>query len=85
MLLAFADEWAFARRLARAAALPLARIRRHRFPDGELQLTLPPRLPHRVVLLRSLHAPNEKLFLPNFYRGIDAVRLYLERLGAARP
>ena len=61
MLLAFADEWAFARRLARAAALPLARIRRHRFPDGELQLTLPPRLPRRVVLLRSLHAPNEKL------------------------
>jgi len=61
VLLAFADEWAFARRLARAAALPLARIRRHRFPDGELQLTLPPRLPRRVVLLRSLHAPNEKL------------------------
>ncbi|MBL8215291.1 MAG: dipeptidase [Bryobacterales bacterium] len=30
----------------------------------------------------NLHAPNEKLFLPNFYRGIDAVRRYLERLGA---
>ncbi|MBL8173329.1 MAG: dipeptidase [Bryobacterales bacterium] len=26
----------------------------------------------------NLHAPNEKLYLPNFYRGIDAVSLYLD-------
>lgn len=26
----------------------------------------------------NLHAPNEKLYLPNFYRGIDAVARYLE-------
>jgi len=37
------------------------RISRHRFPDGELKLTLPPRLGAEVRLLRSLHAPNEKL------------------------
>ena len=29
----------------------------------------------------NLHAPNEKFHLPNFYRGIDAVAHYLERLG----
>jgi acetylornithine deacetylase/succinyl-diaminopimelate desuccinylase-like protein len=29
----------------------------------------------------NLHAPNEKLYLPNFFRGIDAVQKYLERLG----
>ena len=29
----------------------------------------------------NLHSPNEKLFLPNFYRGIDAVARYLELLG----
>jgi acetylornithine deacetylase/succinyl-diaminopimelate desuccinylase-like protein len=29
----------------------------------------------------NLHAPNEKLYLPNFYRGIDAVVRYLELLG----
>ncbi|HUS05550.1 MAG TPA: dipeptidase [Bryobacteraceae bacterium] len=29
----------------------------------------------------NLHAPNEKLHLPNFYRGIDAVVKYLELLG----
>ena len=29
----------------------------------------------------NLHAPNEKFYLPNFYRGIDAVGKYLELLG----
>jgi acetylornithine deacetylase/succinyl-diaminopimelate desuccinylase-like protein len=29
----------------------------------------------------NLHAPNEKLHLPNFYRGIEAVAAYLELLG----
>jgi acetylornithine deacetylase/succinyl-diaminopimelate desuccinylase-like protein len=29
----------------------------------------------------NLHAPNEKLHLPNFYRGIEAVARYLEILG----
>ncbi|MBL8222779.1 MAG: M20/M25/M40 family metallo-hydrolase, partial [Bryobacterales bacterium] len=29
----------------------------------------------------NLHAPNEKLYLPNFYRGIDAVVRYLEIAG----
>jgi acetylornithine deacetylase/succinyl-diaminopimelate desuccinylase-like protein len=29
----------------------------------------------------NLHAPNEKLHLPNFYRGIEAVAHYLELLG----
>jgi len=29
----------------------------------------------------NLHAPNEKLYLPNFYRGIEAVARYLELLG----
>jgi acetylornithine deacetylase/succinyl-diaminopimelate desuccinylase-like protein len=29
----------------------------------------------------NLHAPNEKFHLPNYYRGIEAVARYLERLG----
>jgi acetylornithine deacetylase/succinyl-diaminopimelate desuccinylase-like protein len=29
----------------------------------------------------NLHSPNEKLYLPNFYRGITAVQRYLELLG----
>ena len=61
MLLFFPDEQAYAARLAAAAGLALGPIERHRFPDGELKLRLPTPLPRRVVLLRSLHDPNEKL------------------------
>jgi ribose-phosphate pyrophosphokinase len=64
-LLYFADEEAAALRLAHAAGLAAHAIERHRFPDGELRLRLPldaqGALPARVVLLRSLHQPNEKL------------------------
>lgn len=61
MLLHFDDEEPFARQLAAAATLPARPIARHRFPDGEIKLTLPAQLPARAVVLRSLHRPNEKL------------------------
>lgn len=61
MLLHFDDERRLARRLARAAGMDAALIRRHRFPDDELKVTLPARVPRRVVVLRSLDRPNEKL------------------------
>ncbi|MGE0463553.1 MAG: ribose-phosphate diphosphokinase [Vicinamibacterales bacterium] len=61
MLLHFDDERGLARRIARAAGMAAARIARHRFPDGEVKLTLPSRLPRRVAILRSLDRPNEKL------------------------
>lgn len=61
MLLHFEDEERFAGQLATATGLAPHRIVRHRFPDGELRLTLPARVPERVTLLRSLHQPNEKL------------------------
>lgn len=60
-LLYFEDEAPQALRLAEAAALVPRVIERHRFPDGELRLRLPEVLPARVVLLRSLDCPNEKL------------------------
>lgn len=60
-LLYFEDEQAAATALAQAAGLNAAAIERHRFPDGELKLRLPPALPERVVLWRSLAQPNEKL------------------------
>ena len=60
-LLYFEDEQASAQRLAHAAKMNLACIERHRFPDGEIKLRLPASLPSRVVVLRSLHQPNEKL------------------------
>ena len=32
----------------------------------------------------NLHAPNEKLHLPNFYRGIEAMELFLEKVRATK-
>ena len=61
MLLYFDDEAPLALRLAQAAGLQAAPIERHRFPDGEIRLRLPPALPGRVVLLRGLHQPGDKL------------------------
>ena len=61
VLLHFEDEAGLAARIATGAGLACAPIERHRFPDGETRLRLPPELPARVVLLRSLHWPNDKL------------------------
>ena len=60
-LLYFEDETPAALRLAEAAGLVPHQVERHRFPDNEIQLTLPAHLPPRVVLLRSLHQPTDKL------------------------
>lgn len=61
LLLHFDDEQPMAQRLAQASGIECAAIARHRFPDGELKLRLPATVPTRVVLLRSLDHPNEKL------------------------
>jgi ribose-phosphate pyrophosphokinase len=61
MLLHFDDEAPAAARIGTAAGIAVARIARHRFPDGELRLRLPAALPARVVVLRTLDQPNEKL------------------------
>ena len=60
-LLYFEDERESASRIALAGALDLRLIERHRFPDGELKLRLPPGLPAQVAILRTLNQPNEKL------------------------
>lgn len=61
LLLYFEDDRISATRIAQAAGLPLQAIQRHRFPDGEVKLRLPAAVPERVVLLRTLDHPNDKL------------------------
>ncbi|CAD5372679.1 Ribose-phosphate pyrophosphokinase [Rubrivivax sp. A210] len=61
MLLAFEDEADLAQGLASALGQPLALVRRHRFPDGETRLRLPPDLPERTIVLRGLQDPDAKL------------------------
>jgi ribose-phosphate pyrophosphokinase len=60
VLLYFEDEQDSALRLAKAGGFDLVKIDRHRFPDGEIKLRLPEKLPERVVILRTLNNPNEK-------------------------
>jgi len=61
LVLAFDDEAVQARALAAALDWECAIVERHRFPDGETRLRLPPQLPPQVALLRGLQQPNEKL------------------------
>lgn len=61
MLLCFEDEQEIAERIASSARLDLAVVGRHRFPDGEIKLRLPAVLPERLIVLRTLNDPNEKL------------------------
>jgi ribose-phosphate pyrophosphokinase len=61
ILLGFSDETDFGERLALEAGMDLASMERHQFPDGEIKLRLPASLPARVVMLRSLNQPNDKL------------------------
>jgi ribose-phosphate pyrophosphokinase len=61
LLLFFEDETTLAHKLAQVTGMALAQIERHRFPDGETKLRLPASLPARVVVLRSLHQPNDRL------------------------
>ena len=61
LLLYFEEDQASAQRLQSACGLPMACVERHRFPDGETKLRLPAQLPSRVVILRTLDQPNDKL------------------------
>lgn len=61
LLLHFEEDTANAMRIASAARMTAAAVQRHRFPDGELKLRLPAKLPARVALLRTLNNPDEKL------------------------
>lgn len=60
-LLYFAEDEPFAIQLAKISGLVPQKIERHRFPDGELKLTLPEQLSSQTFVLRSLDHPNEKL------------------------
>jgi ribose-phosphate pyrophosphokinase len=61
LVLGFPEAEPQARALARAAGLPYSGVAVHRFPDGESRVRLPPELPERLVVYRSLDRPNEKL------------------------
>jgi ribose-phosphate pyrophosphokinase len=61
LILAFDEDLSRAALLAAELGVPHARIDRHRFPDGESRLRLPPELPAHVAFLRGLEQPNDRL------------------------
>jgi len=61
LLLHFDDETALAQALARELGWARALVHSHRFPDGEIKLTLPTGLPPAVAMLRGLQQPNHKI------------------------
>ena len=62
MILGFSESEPQSRALADLLNIPFALVDVHRFPDGESRVRVPPLLPPRTVLYRSLDQPNAKLF-----------------------
>jgi len=60
-LLCLPDEAPVATRAAASALMDCQVVEQHHFPDGEVRLRLPPALPPRAVLWRSLNQPDPKL------------------------
>ncbi|HSR01896.1 MAG TPA: ribose-phosphate diphosphokinase, partial [Methylophilaceae bacterium] len=61
IILYFAEHQTQSQRLANALNINCQTINIHRFPDGEIKLTLPENLPEHVIIYCSLNNPNEKL------------------------
>ena len=84
MLLGFDDYEPQSRALAKALGMPCHIVEKHRFPDGENKLTLPPSLPGEVIFCRSLDQPNEKL-LELLLAAKTAIELGADRLTLVAP
>ncbi len=81
ILLGFSESERQARALADALEIPFALVDVHRFPDGESRVRVPPALPGRTAIYRSLDQPNAKLFelglAASTARGVGATDLTL--------
>lgn len=84
MLLGFDDYEPQSRALAETLGLPIEIVTKHRFPDGENRLTLPPGLPEHIIFCRSLDQPNEKL-LELLLTARTALELGAKRLTLVAP
>ncbi len=60
-ILCFTEHQTQSQQLANALNITCQTINIHRFPDGEIKLTLPENLPEHVIIYCSLNNPNEKL------------------------
>jgi ribose-phosphate pyrophosphokinase len=61
VFLKFSDSEPLGGRLASRLSCSVGDVEVHHFPDGESRVRLPPSLPERVIMCRSLDDPNAKL------------------------
>jgi len=61
LVLGFNNYLAPAKQLAQYLTVPFKGIDIHHFPDGESKVTLPDKLPKKIIICQSLNQPNEKL------------------------
>ena len=61
LILGYEDYLSQAEKLAICLDIPIKQVKLHQFPDGETKVTLPDKLPQKVIICRSLNQPNEKL------------------------
>ena len=61
LILGFEDYLPQAEKLALCLSIPIKQVNVHQFPDGETKVTLPEKLPKKVIICRSLNQPNDKL------------------------
>lgn len=61
LILGFPEYASRARALGDVLEVPVSIAELHRFPDGESLVRIPEEIPERVVLVRSLDRPNDKL------------------------
>jgi ribose-phosphate pyrophosphokinase len=61
LILGFEDYLSQAEKLALCLSVPIKKVSLHQFPDGETKITLPEKLPQKIIICRSLNQPNEKL------------------------
>ena len=61
LILGFKDYFSQAEKLGLCLSIPIKQVNLHQFPDGETKITLPEKLPQKIIICRSLNQPNEKL------------------------
>ena len=61
LILGFEDYFPQAKKLALGLSIPIKKVNLHQFPDGETKVTLPEKLPKKIIICRSLNQPNNKL------------------------
>jgi len=85
MILAGSGAGVLARSVARRLGLRSSPVRVERFPDGELLVRLPSRLPREVALFQSFHAPVQERIVEAIFAAAAARAAGARRIDLVAP